>query len=171
MGLGRRLRKSSPDNFGLYLPEVASTAPGSLVLLGKANPALRSWAFQEGTTVQNVDKNGREIKLSGWMITEKAIAAPYLGTNQAQAEEIVRKARRIGYTLNVYNVAGEQSNQLFGRYLDETNTWIRVLSSRHEGRVLSAYFDPDVYCFVFWYLESGHVLGNLGVRSVEVAKA
>lgn len=169
MGLGRSFRKSARLNdFGLYVPEVISTAPDGLVLLGKGYPLLGSWAFEAGTSARNVDKDEKGILLFGWMRTEKDINAPYLGTNQAQAEEAVKKAHRIGDTLNVYAAAGEQSKLLFDQYPDEVRIWVRILSSRFAGQVLLALFNRDGYCYVRWGLGSGLVYDALGVRSVEV---
>lgn len=159
------------DDFGLCIPQVVSTAPKGLILLGKADPTLGNWAFAEGTTVQNIDKDGNPINLHGWMKTEEAIDAPFTRTNQDQAEKIVRDQRRIGHTLNVYDVVSQQSKLLAGQYLDEVRTYIRVLSSRDGGRVLYADFYPDGYCNVHWLLKPDYVHDYLGVRSVEVAKA
>src|SRR5689334_20625898 len=42
----------------LYLPQVVSTAPDGLVLLGKAFAELNSGHFRQGTAVLNVDTGG-----------------------------------------------------------------------------------------------------------------
>lgn len=164
------IREFSKNDFGLFVPKIVSTASDGLMLLGKGFPAMESFAFQEGTAVKNEDKNGQTIEIYGWMRTEKAIDAPNTKTNQNQAEEIVRKKHRIGDTLNVYGIAGQQSKELTGQYLDEIRTWIRTLSSRRESEVLDASFAPRGHCYVDWFLRSDDVVGSLGARSVEVAK-
>lgn len=168
MGLGRGFRKPANPDFALFVPEVTSTTPDGLILLGKGWPILWNSAFKEGTRVQNVEKDGSVISLHGWMRTEKSIDAPHLRTNQEQGEKIVSDAKRIGDTLNIYGAAGLQSKLLEGKYLDEVKTWIRTLSSRGGGQVVRAGFVPGGGCFVVWNLGSLHVDGGLGVRSVEV---
>lgn len=154
---------------GLFVPQILSTAPEGLILLGRAFPRMCSWAFEKDTTVLNIDHNGQPIELDGWMRGEKGLAAPYLETSQRQAEDIIRKSCRRGHTLNIYAVAGQQSKLLEGQYLDAGKTWIRVLSSRYRGLVLDAYFGPDGHCHVGWSLKAADVSGDLGARSVEVA--
>lgn len=165
------LRSFWQTDFGLFVPQVVSTAPEGLVLLGKADPRLGSWAFQEGTSVRNVDSKGKIIDLHGWMRTEKAIDAPHTGTNQKQAEKLVKDNGRIGDSLNVYAAAGVMSKELIGQYLDQERTWIRVLSSRDDGRVVGADFDRNGCCRVYWGLRPDDVSDGLGLRSVELAKA
>lgn len=169
MGFGRRLGRSSrPTDFGLFVPQIVSTAPEGLILLGRAySEVMRSRVFQ-GTTVLNVDNDGQPINLYGWMRTEERMDVPYTGTNQDQAERIVEKRNRVGQTLNVYAVAGQQSRLLTGQYLDE-RTWVRILSSRIRSRVVSASFRGGDRCNVGQSLSRTHVNGSLGVRSVELS--
>lgn len=164
------IRGFMKNDFGLFVPQIVSTAPEGLILLGKAFPRMGSLAFQRRTGVLNIDKNGNPIGIHGWMKTEKAINAPYTKTNQDQAEEIIGKEHRIGDTLNVYAAAGQQSEKLTGQYLDEVRTWIRTLSSRYGGRVLGADFGSGGGCYVDWGLRPGDGYDGLGVRSVEVAE-
>lgn len=164
------IRRFMNNDSGLFVPQIVSTAPEGLILLGKGFPQMGNLAFQEGTSVSNIDKNGNLVDIHGWMKTEKAVDAPYTRTNQSQAEKIVGEKHRIGDTLNVYAVAGQQSKELTGQYLDEVRTWIRTLSSRHGGRVLGASFRSIGCCDVDWRLKPGRVDVLLGVRSVEVAK-
>lgn len=167
----KQIEQFRKTDFGIFVPEIVSRAPEGLMLLGKAFPRMGSWAFQAGTTVLNVDKAGNPIGLFGWMNTEKAINAPNTRTTQQSAEDILKEKGRIGLTLNVYTVAGQQSKLLTGQFLDKGSTWSRVLSSRSRGRVLDAYFDGGGSCDVDSDLEPGSVGGSLGARSVEVARA
>lgn len=164
------LRSWGATDFGLLVPQVVSTAPEGLILLGKADPTLDSRAFQEGTSVRNVDSKGKAVELDAWMRTEKGVDAPHTRTNQKQAEEIVEQSGRVGDTLNVYAVAGVVSHELFGYYLDQERTWTRVLSSRGGSRVVGASFGRGGRCSVGWRLFPGSVYDGLGVRSVEVAE-
>lgn len=166
MGFGRLRRKVNPD-FALFLPEVAST-PEGLKFFGKVYPELTSSSFQEGTPVENKDREGNIISLHGWMRTESGIDAPYTSTNEDQAREIVRKNGRQGQTLNVYVEAGQQSKLLIGQHLDEVHTWVRIMSSRVDGRVVDAYWDAGGGCHVLWLLRPGYIGGDLGVRSAGV---
>ncbi len=170
MGIGFRIRKPSIPDFALYTPQVVSTAPEGLVRLGKRSPRLGSLAFQEGTSVLNVDEDGNLIELYGWMKTEKTIHAPHAKTNQQQAEEIVRKNHRVGHTLNIYAIASEQSKLLTDQYLDEVDTWVRILSTRCRGQVVHASYGQGGYCFVYSGLLPLNVPGGPRTRSVEVAK-
>lgn len=186
------IRKFRKD-FGLFVPQIVSTAPEGLILLGKAFPRMISVAFQAGTGVSNIDQNGKLIDLHGWMKTEKAIMAPHTLTNQDQAEETIsyKDHDRIGDTLNIYAIASQQSKELTGKYLDAVirpqtgPSESRILSSRWEGRVLVARFRPEGLCYPHQFTRSDYWDGlcyvdrlrmsdytdyDLGVRSVEVAK-
>src|SRR3989344_2258372 len=164
---GGQSRKFFPNDIGLFLPQVVSTAPDGLVLLSKAFPEIGDPVFRSGA-VLNIDKDGNLVNLSGWMGTEKTINAPHLETNEDQAFAVISKNKRLAQTLNVYVAAGQQSKLLTDQYLDEVSTWVRVLSSRIDGKVVDAGFYPDGHCFVSWGLGSQGVLGGLGVRSVGV---
>lgn len=164
------IREFRRNDFGLFVPQIVSTAPEGLILLSEGFPQMGSSAFQKRTGVLNIDKNGGLVDIHGWMTTEKAIDAPYIRTNQGQAERIIERKHRIGDTLNVYGVAGQQSKELTGKYLDEVRTWIRTLSSRLGSQVLNAIFSSNGLCYVHWDLKPGGVSGYLGARSVEVAK-
>lgn len=170
MKLGRRFgRVRKPADFALFIPQVVSTAPEGLILLGKGWPEMGSWTFQEGTSVKNEDEERKLIEIFGWMRTEKAIDALYLGKNEDQARQAIGK-NRIGDTLNIYGIAGQQSKLLEGKYLDQTRTWIKTLSSRFRGQVLGADFHGYGYLRVDWLLRSSDIHDHLGARSVEVAK-
>lgn len=164
MGSGFRFIKGSNPDFAFFLPEVASTAEG-LGLLGRAYPQMKSSVFQAGTPVKNIDPDGNKVSLHGWMRTESRIDAPYTGTTEDQARAIVGKNGRQGQTLNVCVEAGQQRKLQTGQYLDGM-AWVRVLSSRVNGRVVVAGFAPDGHCYVDWSRGPGHVSDHLGVRSV-----
>lgn len=165
MGAGGFRKRAYPD-FALFLPEVCSTAPEGLLLLSKAYPEMR-WDQPAITGVQNVDKMGDPVSLSGWLRPEKSIDAPYINTNEAHAEEVIMVRNRQGQTLNVYAEAGQQSKLLTGQYLDEGSTWVRIMSSRVLGRVVHGDFNVAGSCYVHWLLGSGSASSSLGVRSVK----
>lgn len=163
-----QIRKFISNDFGLFLPQICETAPEGLVLLGKAFPEMGSSAFMVGTPVLNIDRDEQRVNLYGWMKTEKAINAPNLRTNESQALAIVNKKKRLGQTLNIYAVAGQQSKLLADQYLDEVSTWVRVLSSRVNNKVVHAGFHPNGDCLVRWSLGPENIYDNLGVRCVGV---
>ncbi len=133
------LRQFTDTNFGLFLPRIVSTAPEGLILLGKAFPRIKgssNWAFNEETSVSNVDEQGQPIDAYGWMKTEK-------GTEKNRT--------LIGATLNVYVAAGQQSKELTGQYVN--GVYIRTLYARErkvQKLVLHARFELDGYCSVNW---------------------
>jgi len=149
-----------------YLPQVVSE-PDSLPLLGKIYPWM-GWNEEYLVGIQNVDREGNPVRLSGHLRTEAAIDAPYLKTDEEQAAGILTRLGRRGHTINTYAEAANQSKLLTGKYLDEDRTWIRVMQSRRSGQVVDAHFIPDGYCLVRWSLEPDYAFGSLGVRSVGV---
>lgn len=175
MGLGmmgrlKRLAGKLEPDFGLWLPEVASTAPEGLRLLDKAYPSM-SWKAQGvADQVTNEDRHGNSVRLYGWWRTEAAINAPLRGRDEWEARESLLRRDRQGLTLNVYGVAGEQSrlSSNTNQFLDKIGTYVRVLKSRIRGRVVYAHFDPYGNCNVYWLQGPDYVLGSLGVRSVGV---
>lgn len=156
------IRKFTKSDLGLFLPEVASTAPEGLKLQSKAYPAMR-WDEQGvPLSVENT------LHIFSWMRTEKTIDAPNTKTDEKKAREIIKGKSRLFQTLNVYAEAGQVSKLLQGQYLDEVKTWVRVLASRVGGRVVVAYFAPGGLCYVYWSLKSSDVDDYLGVRCVGV---
>lgn len=158
-----------PD-FGLWLPEVASTAPEGLLLLDKAYPSM-GWNRQGvADLVKNEDGQGNPVSLHGWLRTEAAINAPLRGRDEWEVRASLLRRDRQGPTLNVYGVAGEYSSLLSktNKFLDQRGTYVRVLNSRVRGRAVGAYFYPFGLCYVYWSLGSGFVSESLGVRSVVV---
>lgn len=162
------IRRFTKTDLGLFLPKVVSTAPEGLVLLSKAYPAMR-WVEQNvPSSVLNVDEEGNEISLFGWLKPEKHTRAPFTGTDESKARAAIAGKHRLAQTLNVYGEAGQQSKLREGQYLDEVDTWVRVLSSWVRGRVVGARFYPNGYCYVDWNLGPVDVYEYLGVRSVGV---
>ncbi len=165
MGAKRFSRVSYPD-FALFLPEVASTAPEGLRLLGKAYPKM-GWDEADIAGVSNINRKGNPVVQFGWIRTEKSIDAPHTQTDEDAAEKAIEEGR-IGQTLNIYVEAGNQSKLLTGEYLDEKRTYVRVLNARIRARVVDAHFLGGGRCYVGWGLGPGCVYGGLGVRSVGV---
>lgn len=166
MGKSLRSLLIGKHDIPFYLPEVVS-GKDELPLLGKAYPWM-GWTDEYMARIQNVDRDGNEVVLSGHLRTEAVINAPYTKTNEDQAADILKELGRRGHTINTYAEAGNQSKLLTSKYLDETRTWIRVMLSRVHGRVLDADFGPGGYGDVGWLLRPGDVGDSLGVRSVGV---
>lgn len=169
--LKRLAGKLEPD-FGLWLPEVASTAPEGLALLSKVYPSM-GWDGQKSVlpSVRNVDARGKVINLFGWLRTEAAIKSPSRGSNELEARATLLGRGRRDLTLNVYADASHQSKLLSrtNQYLDEVSAWVRVLSSRVRDRVVYAGFGPFGGGYVTWGLGPGVVGVGWGVRSVGVS--
>lgn len=162
------IRKFMRSDFGLFLPEVASTSEG-LSLLSKVYPAMM-WDEQNvPALVSNVDKTDNVINLFGWLKPEKSIDAPFAGTDETKARAAIAGKHRLAQTLNVYGEAGQESKLLTGHFLDEVRTWVRILSSRSGGRVVEARFHRSGSCNVYWDLQPGYGgFELLGARSVGV---
>lgn len=175
MGLGvmgrlKRLTGNLEPDFGLFLPQVASTAPEGLRLLDRVYPSMRWTAQNVPAFVKNEDSYGQPVELHGWLRTEQTINAPLRGRTEAQARTIVLERHRRQLTLNAYGVAGEQSRLLNKKmqFLDQVRTWTWVLNSRVGGRVVVADFYPVGGCDVDWGLGPVDVREGLRVRSVGV---
>lgn len=166
MGKGLRGLLTEKHDTPFYLPEVVSGKEG-LSRLGKAYPWM-GWDDEYIAAIQNVDREGREIVLSGHLRTEAAIDAPYRKTNEEQATDILARLGRRGHTINSYAEAGNQSKLLTGKYLDGKRIFIRVMLSRARGWVVNTYFNLVGRCRVFWFLSPGHAVDILGIRSVGV---
>lgn len=119
---------------------------------------------QKDNAVTN-DKNS-----SGWFDYEVSIDAPYLDTTEGQLMDKISKDGREILSLNQYIVAGQDSELLTGKYLDEDETWVR-LGSRHVGHVVSADFSRGGCLYVGWFLGSDYHYPYLGGRSSGVKKA
>lgn len=102
------------------------------------------------------------------MRTEKSINAPFLGTDETRAREVIAGKHRLAQTLNVYGEAGQQSKLRAGQFLDEVKTWVRVLASRVNGQVLDVRFYPNGRLGVGWYWGPQDQDPYLGGRSVGV---
>lgn len=175
MGLGvvgrlKRLTGRLEPDFGLWLPEVVSTAPEGLRLLDKAYSSMKWEAQGVASQVKNEDGQGNSVSLYGWLRTGAAINAPLRGRDEWEARASLLRRDRQGLTLNVYGAAGKQSRLLSktNQFLDQIGTYVRVLNSRVRGRVVNAGFGPSGYCDVPWYLAPDYVYDHVGVRSVGV---
>lgn len=162
------LRQLKVPELCFYLPQIVSTAPEGLVLLGKAFPFMLSWSLQENTSVRNVNKQGQTINQYGWMSVEAVVNAPYTETTQEQLEDIFKNEGRVGQTLNVYAASSQAIKNIYDQYPDEIYSYVRLLGSEVESRVMvSANFFPngclnvgfDSYRYNRW-----SVLGGRSVR-------
>lgn len=154
--------EASGKRLGYLPPELATQETRHK--LGKMYPKMQSHSVQEGNSVSN-DGNP-----SGWFDYEAAIDAPYLDTKEKQLKERVAKDERELLTLNQYIVAGQDSKLFTGQYLDETETFVRLASSR-DGRMVRAGFGPGGHLGVDSGLDADLHDPYLGGRSSGVKKA
>lgn len=147
-----------------YLPEQGMTQENR-PLFAKMFPRLRSHSVQEENSVTN------EANRFGWFDYEASVDAPYLDTTEDQLKERIAADGRLEMNVSEYIVAGEDSKLFTGKFLDQGNTWARLLGSRLGGEVVRAYFLSDGDLVVSWGLvPQGHGPG-LGGRSVGVKSA
>lgn len=147
-----------------YLPEQVMTQE-SRPLFAKMFPRLGSHSVQEGNSVTN------EANRFGWFDYEVSVDAPYLDTTEDQLKERIAADGRLEMNVSEYIVAGEDSKLFTGKFLDQGNTWARLLGSRYDDEVVNARFasggDLDVDRDLF--PQDPHPL--LGGRSVGVKSA
>lgn len=147
-----------------YLPVELSTQK-SRHLMAKIWPQMQSHSVKEGNQVTN------EIDAFGWFDYEASIDAPYTGTNEAQLKDEFKRQGREVLNLNQYIVASQDSKLFTGEYLDQNNTWVRLLGSRFGGSVVYARFHGDGRLNVFSRLRPRFHNEDLGGRFSGVPKS
>ena len=147
-----------------YLPEQGMTQENR-PLFAKMFPRLGSHSVQEGNSVTN------EANRFGWFDYEASVDAPYLDTTEDQLKERIAADGRLEMNVSEYIVAGEDSKLFTGKFLDQGNTWARLLGSRSGSKVVCAYFLSDGYLYVSWDLGPQDRSPILGGRSVGVKSA
>lgn len=146
-----------------YLPVELSTQK-SRHLMAKIWPQMESHSVEVENQVTN------EIDVFGWFDYEASIDAPYTGTNEAQLKDEFKRQGRKGLNLNQYIVAGQDSKLFTGEYLDQNNTWVRLLGSRSRGDVVYAGFRGGGRLLVYSDLSPRNHAEDLGGRSSGVPK-
>lgn len=110
------------------------------------------------------------IELPEFFYTEASINAPFTGKNEEQLKEEFNNRRRQALIIPGYFIAGQMSKEITGKYLDQDGTWVRLLNSSKDGRVVDAGFDPDGYLDVDSYLDPQDPDDGLGGRSFSGVK-
>lgn len=146
-----------------YLPEQLMTQE-QRPLLGQIFPELRSYSVQAENSVMN------EENRFGWFDYDAGIDASYRNTTENTLRTQITAEGRLGMNLNEYIVASEDSKLFTGKFLDQDNTWVRLLGSRGDGGVVNASFYSDGGLLVGWGLRPGRQLPGLGGRSVGVKR-
>jgi len=147
-----------------YLPEQSMTQENR-PLFAKMFPQLGSHSVQEGNSVTN------EANRFGWFDYEASVDAPYLDTTEDQLRERIAADGRLEMNVSEYIVASEDSKLFTGKFLDQGNTWARLLGSRDGGKVVFAGLGSGGGLLVGWGLDPQGHGPDVGGRSVGVKKA
>lgn len=127
-------------------------------LLGQAYPKMASYSTKKDNPITN------EGKQEGWFDIETTIDAPNLNTRENDLKKLFKSQGREGQNLTQYIVGSQFSKLTIGYYFDE-NTASRLLGSRHEGRVVFAYFPRGGRLSVDWDLQPDDRRPDIGGRS------
>lgn len=149
----------------VYKPEQIKGKEG-LILLGKMYPKMAS---------HSVRKDARTIdtyEASGWVKVEATIDAPNRHTRQKELEGFAKKQGYLGQRLSTYILASQASKDLSDTesYLDQGNTWSRLLGSRAAGRDAFARFGSDGDLCVRWGRLPQYHIPDLGARFEDVRR-
>lgn len=131
--LARKRELESNDLMLAYIPPELST-PEALTFLSNMYPGMRLNA--------EMCKNIKCENISGWINVEVGDRTPRTRTTEKQLKEQIERDGRTGMNLIVYIISSFNYQKLTGRHLD-TQTWVRLLSSRLNGKVIDAGFRPD----------------------------
>ncbi|MDP3724704.1 MAG: hypothetical protein Q8R11_03695 [bacterium] len=122
-------------------------------------------------SVQEENSVTNEADRFGWFDYEVSIDAPYLDTTEEQLRERIAADGRLEMNVSEYIVAGEESKLFTGKFLDQGNTWARLLGSRCDDMVVYAGFGSGGGLRVRWALNPQRHYPRLGGRSVGVKSA
>ena len=132
------IRGKEVSSMMVYVPKQLTGKEG-LILLDKMYPQTANFSAKNGTPILD----GHQT--TGWIKVEATIDAPNGNTRQKELEDFAKKQGYLGQRLSTYILASQASKDLTGRYLDEANTWSRLLGSRRGGHVFSARFGSGDY--------------------------
>ena len=132
---------------------------------GKVFPKMNSYSVKEDSPIK--DKGAK----SGWVDVEMDIDSPNIDTKEDDLEKLFKSQKRNGMRLSTYIWAGQASKVLTGKYFDQGSTYSRLLSSSHDGSVVSASFFPVGWLYVHWLLSPEYHRPFLGGRSEGVKRA
>jgi len=119
------------------------------------------WSLTPGSGTAN------NYGLSGWLFVEAALEATFRKTDQYQLEEIAKINGWKGQTEADYLIFGEYCKATYGCYPD-LETWVRLLGSSCNGRVIFASFYSSGHPRVDYGLPPSHVHPYLGGRFAEM---
>lgn len=142
----------------IFLPDLYRGREG-LIRLGQRFPTMDSYSVQETTPIVS------ETRPGGWIKIEASVDAPNRDTTEQQLNDHFESQGRLGQREETYILGGQFSKRVNGRYFDETDTWSRLLGSRHESGVVGASFDSGGSLDVRRDLRPRNHYSDLGGRS------